>query len=162
MSVSNFDGCQSKWMRKPFRIIAATPDRPRLKKIWNHYPALVQKKEKNTARHSPTHTSWRQLWEHLAARVPATLTPINRPWKLFMGYAYYNYSSSAFKKSSFFPVKFVTKTPRVKSSQCSSWEQVGVTYHWSLTRVTKSYLLALGTTQISSYFTKHWTKFLTH
>ena len=30
------------------------------------------------------------------------------------------------------------------------------------TRVTKSYLLALGTTQISSYFTKHWTKFLTH
>ena len=25
----------------------------------------------------------------------------------------------------------------------------------SLTRVTKSYLLALGTTQISSYFTKH-------
>ena len=34
--------------------------------------------------------------------------------------------------------------------------------HLSLTRVTKSYLLALGTTQISSYFTKHWTKFLTH
>ena len=33
---------------------------------------------------------------------------------------------------------------------------------WSWTRVTKSYLLALGTTQISSYFTKHWTKFLTH
>ena len=33
---------------------------------------------------------------------------------------------------------------------------------WSLTRVTKSYLLALGTTQISSYFTKHWAKFLTH
>ena len=32
----------------------------------------------------------------------------------------------------------------------------------SLTRVTKSYLPALGTTQISSYFTKHWTKFLTH
>ena len=32
----------------------------------------------------------------------------------------------------------------------------------SLTRVTKSYLSALGTTQISSYFTKHWTKFLTH
>ena len=32
----------------------------------------------------------------------------------------------------------------------------------SLTRVTKSYLLALGTTQISSYFTKHYTKFLTH
>ena len=32
----------------------------------------------------------------------------------------------------------------------------------SLTRVTKSYLLALGTTPISSYFTKHWTKFLTH
>ena len=32
----------------------------------------------------------------------------------------------------------------------------------SLTRVTKSYLLALGTTQISSYFTKHGTKFLTH
>ena len=32
----------------------------------------------------------------------------------------------------------------------------------SLTRVTKSYLLALGTTQISSYFTNHWTKFLTH
>ena len=32
----------------------------------------------------------------------------------------------------------------------------------SLTRVTKIYLLALGTTQISSYFTKHWTKFLTH
>ena len=31
-----------------------------------------------------------------------------------------------------------------------------------LTRVTKSYLLALGTTQISSSFTKHWTKFLTH
>ena len=32
----------------------------------------------------------------------------------------------------------------------------------SLTRVTKSYLLALGTSQISSYFTKHGTKFLTH
>ena len=32
----------------------------------------------------------------------------------------------------------------------------------SLTRVTKSYLLALGTTQISSCITKHWTKFLTH
>ena len=32
----------------------------------------------------------------------------------------------------------------------------------SLTRVTKSYLPALGTTQISSSFTKHWTKFLTH
>ena len=32
----------------------------------------------------------------------------------------------------------------------------------SLTRVTKRYLLALGTTQISSHFTKHWTKFLTH
>ena len=32
----------------------------------------------------------------------------------------------------------------------------------SLTRVTKSYLLALGTTKISSFFTKHWTKFLTH
>ena len=32
----------------------------------------------------------------------------------------------------------------------------------SLTRVTDSFLLALGTTQISSYFTKHWTKFLTH
>ena len=32
----------------------------------------------------------------------------------------------------------------------------------SLTRVTKSYLLALGTTQISSFFTKHWTKFLNH
>ena len=32
----------------------------------------------------------------------------------------------------------------------------------SLTRVTKSYLLALGSTQISCYFTKHWTKFLTH
>ena len=29
----------------------------------------------------------------------------------------------------------------------------------SLTRVTKSYLLALGTTQISSYFTKHWCPF---
>ena len=26
----------------------------------------------------------------------------------------------------------------------------------------QSYLLALGTTQISSFFTKHWTKFLTH
>ena len=36
-------------------------------------------------------------------------------------------------------------------------------YHTpSLTRVTKSYLSALGTTQISSYITKHWTKFLTH
>ena len=38
-------------------------------------------------------------------------------------------------------------------------------YKRSLTRVTKSYLfifLALGTTQISSYFTKHWTKILTH
>ena len=34
--------------------------------------------------------------------------------------------------------------------------------HESLTRVARSYLLALGTTQISSYFTKHWTKFLTH
>ena len=34
--------------------------------------------------------------------------------------------------------------------------------HSSLTRVTKSYLSALGTTQISSCFTKHWTKFLTH
>ena len=32
----------------------------------------------------------------------------------------------------------------------------------SLTRVTKSNLLALGTTQISSFFTRHWTKFLTH
>ena len=32
----------------------------------------------------------------------------------------------------------------------------------SLARVTKSYLLALGTTQISSYFTKHWLKFLIH
>ena len=32
----------------------------------------------------------------------------------------------------------------------------------SLTRVTKSYLLALGTTQITSFFTKHLTKFLTH
>ena len=32
----------------------------------------------------------------------------------------------------------------------------------SLTRITKSYLLALGTTQIISFFTKHWTKFLTH
>ena len=32
----------------------------------------------------------------------------------------------------------------------------------SLTRVTKSYLLALETTQISYSFTKHWTKFLTH
>ena len=32
----------------------------------------------------------------------------------------------------------------------------------ALTRVTKSYLLALGTTHISSFFTKHWTKFLTH
>ena len=31
-----------------------------------------------------------------------------------------------------------------------------------LTRVTKSYLLALGTTQIRSFFTKHWTMFLTH
>ena len=31
--------------------------------------------------------------------------------------------------------------------------------NWSLTRVIKSYLLALGT-QISSYFTKHWTKYL--
>ena len=36
------------------------------------------------------------------------------------------------------------------------------TTHSSLTRVTKSYLSALGTTQISSYITKHWTKFLTH
>ena len=35
-------------------------------------------------------------------------------------------------------------------------------WFYSLTRVTKSYLLALGTTQISSDFTKHWTKFLTH
>ena len=32
----------------------------------------------------------------------------------------------------------------------------------SLTRVTKSYLLVLGTTQISSFFTKRWIKFLTH
>ena len=32
----------------------------------------------------------------------------------------------------------------------------------SLTRVAESYLLALGTTHISSYFTKHWTKCLTH
>ena len=32
----------------------------------------------------------------------------------------------------------------------------------SLPRVTNSFLLALGTTQISSYFTKHWTQFLTH
>ena len=32
----------------------------------------------------------------------------------------------------------------------------------SLTRVTQSCLLAPGTTKISSYFTKHWTKFLTH
>ena len=32
----------------------------------------------------------------------------------------------------------------------------------SLTRVTKSYDLALGTNQISSFFTKHWTKFLSH
>ena len=30
------------------------------------------------------------------------------------------------------------------------------------TRVTKSYLSALGTTQISSYIPKHWTKFPTH
>ena len=30
------------------------------------------------------------------------------------------------------------------------------------TRVTKSCFLALGTTQISSYFTKHWLKLLTH
>ena len=35
-------------------------------------------------------------------------------------------------------------------------------YLLSFTRVTKSYLLAPGTTQISSCFTKHWTKFLTH
>ena len=35
-------------------------------------------------------------------------------------------------------------------------------YAWSLTRVTKSYLSALGTIQISSFITKHWTKFLTH
>ena len=34
-------------------------------------------------------------------------------------------------------------------------------HHQSLTRVTKSYLLALGTTQISSFFTKHRTKLLT-
>ena len=40
------------------------------------------------------------------------------------------------------------------------WGVVSTINH--LTRVTKSYLLALGTTQISSYFTKHWTKFLTH
>ena len=34
-----------------------------------------------------------------------------------------------------------------------------------ITRVTKTYqgtFLALGTTQICSYFTNHWTKFLTH
>ena len=36
-----------------------------------------------------------------------------------------------------------------------------VTHRKSLTRVTKSYLLALGTTQISSFFTKHRTKLLT-
>ena len=32
----------------------------------------------------------------------------------------------------------------------------------SLTRVTKSYLSVLGTTQISSYITKQWTTFQTH
>ena len=32
----------------------------------------------------------------------------------------------------------------------------------STPRVTKSYLLALGTTQISSFFAKYWTQFLSH
>ena len=39
---------------------------------------------------------------------------------------------------------------------------VKLIHQTSLTRVTKSYLSALGTTQISSYITKHWTKFLIH
>ena len=43
-----------------------------------------------------------------------------------------------------------------------SWYAVACWLWTSSTRVTKSYLLALGTTQISSFFTKHWTKFLTH
>ena len=40
----------------------------------------------------------------------------------------------------------------VRCLQCRGFAQLG---ELSLTRVTKSYLLALGTTQISSCFTKH-------
>ena len=44
------------------------------------------------------------------------------------------------------------------------WYQVPGVQHaqqqqYNITRVTKSYLLALGTTQTSSFFTKHWTSF---
>ena len=53
--------------------------------------------------------------------------------------------------------------------QCPSWFFMLEIYkfcgyrQWeSFTRVTRSYLLAMGTTQISSCFTKHWTKFVTH
>ena len=45
---------------------------------------------------------------------------------------------------------------RVQGQIPSNWHIL------SITRVTKSYLLALRTTQISSYFTKHSSKFLTH
>ena len=45
---------------------------------------------------------------------------------------------------------------RVQGQIPSNWHIL------SITRVTKSYLLALRTTQISSYFTKHSIKFLTH
>ena len=48
-----------------------------------------------------------------------------------------------------------------RSKPAVMWEVVRDLYCTS-TRVTKSDLLAVGTTQISSYFTKHWTKFLTH
>ena len=63
--------------------------------------------------------------------------------------------TTAFRTVCWFGVTSVQFTFR-SSSSSTGWCRD------SLTRVTKSYLLALGTTQMSSFFTKHWTKFLTH
>ena len=63
-----------------------------------------------------------------------------------------------------FIVRFFIGVVSVMFSSFCLLERVSVwcylVWSFNLTRVTRSYLLALGATQISSFFTKHWTKFL--